>query len=202
MCLLGAGINHWFHSDQTYRAILNLVLLCGCQGKNGGGWAHYVGQEKVRPQDGWATLAFAKDWGVPARLQNGTSFYYFATDQWRYEERTTSALASPAAGRYGNLHPADHNVIAARLGWLPSYPQFDVNPLDLGGASSEEGAGDAAVRQTVADLRQGRLHFAVEDPDNPVNFPRQLFVWRGNLITRSSARARCAEGIIRVLRMG
>ncbi|MBE3590516.1 MAG: nitrate reductase subunit alpha, partial [Firmicutes bacterium] len=32
MVIMGAGINHWFHSDQTYRAILNLVLLCGCQG--------------------------------------------------------------------------------------------------------------------------------------------------------------------------
>jgi len=180
MCLLGAGINHWFHGDQTYRAILNLVLLCGCQGKNGGGWAHYVGQEKVRPLDGWATVAFARDWGVPSRLQNGTSFYYFATDQWRYEEKSTGTLASPTGGRYGDMHPADHNVIAARLGWLPSYPQFDANPLDLG-----EGGDEAAVRQTVEGLRQGTLRFAAEDPDNPRNFPRQLFVWRGNLLTAS-----------------
>ena len=46
MIIMGAGINHWFNSDTIYRAILNLVLLCGCQGVNGGGWAHYVGQEK------------------------------------------------------------------------------------------------------------------------------------------------------------
>ena len=47
MIIMGAGINHWFNSDTIYRAILNLVLLCGCQGVNGGGWAHYVGQENV-----------------------------------------------------------------------------------------------------------------------------------------------------------
>ena len=47
MIIMGAGINHWFNSDTIYRSILNLVLLCGCQGVNGGGWAHYVGQENV-----------------------------------------------------------------------------------------------------------------------------------------------------------
>ena len=48
MIIMGARINHWFNSDTIYRAVLNLVLLCGCQGVNGGGWAHYVGQEKCR----------------------------------------------------------------------------------------------------------------------------------------------------------
>ena len=49
MICMGAGTNHWFHSDQTYRTFLALVMMCGCEGVNGGGWAHYVGQEKVRP---------------------------------------------------------------------------------------------------------------------------------------------------------
>ena len=57
MIIMGAGINHWFNSDTIYRAVLNLVLLCGCQGVNGGGWAHYVGQEKCRPIEGWNTVA-------------------------------------------------------------------------------------------------------------------------------------------------
>ncbi len=75
MIIVGAGINHWFNSDTIYRAVLNLVLLVGAQGVNGGGWAHYVGQEKLRPAEGWQTIATAKDWeGVP-KLQNGTSFF-------------------------------------------------------------------------------------------------------------------------------
>ena len=71
MIVMGAGTNHWFHSDQIYRAILALVLLCGCQGVNGGGWAHYVGQEKVRPITGWSTLAFALDWDAAAAPAGG-----------------------------------------------------------------------------------------------------------------------------------
>src|SRR5680860_1073249 len=47
MIIMGAGTNHWFHSDTIYRAFLTLTNLTGCQGVNGGGWAHYVGQEKV-----------------------------------------------------------------------------------------------------------------------------------------------------------
>ena len=49
MILMGAGTNHWFHSDTIYRGFLGLTTLTGCQGVNGGGWAHYVGQEKCRP---------------------------------------------------------------------------------------------------------------------------------------------------------
>ena len=49
MIIMGAGTNHWFHSDTIYRAFLTLTTLTGCQGVNGGGWAHYVGQEKVPP---------------------------------------------------------------------------------------------------------------------------------------------------------
>ena len=52
MIVMGAGTNHWFHSDTIYRAFLTLTTLTGCQGVNGGGWAHYVGQEKVRPITG------------------------------------------------------------------------------------------------------------------------------------------------------
>ena len=73
MIIMGAGTNHWYHSDEIYRSMLALVLLCGCQGKNGGGWAHYVGQEKVRPITGWTTIAFAFDWARPTRHMAGTA---------------------------------------------------------------------------------------------------------------------------------
>ena len=52
MIIMGAGTNHCFHSDTIYRTFLALVTLTGCQGVNGGGWAHYVGQEKVLPVTG------------------------------------------------------------------------------------------------------------------------------------------------------
>jgi nitrate reductase / nitrite oxidoreductase, alpha subunit len=61
MIIMGAGTNHWFHSDTIYRDSLALTTLTGCQGVNGGGWAHYVGQEKVRPITGYTVLGTASD---------------------------------------------------------------------------------------------------------------------------------------------
>ena len=126
MICMGAGTNHWFHSDQVYRTFLALVMMCGCEGRNGGGWAHYVGQEKVRPLTGWQTVAFALDWVRPPRHQSGTPFFYLATDQWRYERIQPEHLASPLGrGLLAGRHIADVNALGARLGWLPSYPSFD-----------------------------------------------------------------------------
>ena len=62
MVILGAAVNHWYHGDMIYRGIINLLVMCGCIGQSGGGWSHYVGQEKLRPQTGWVPLAFATDW--------------------------------------------------------------------------------------------------------------------------------------------
>ena len=85
MVIIGAAMNHWFHCDMNYRGVINMLVMCGCIGQSGGGWSHYVGQEKLRPQTGWAPLAFALDWSRPPRQQNSTSFFYAHTDQWRYE---------------------------------------------------------------------------------------------------------------------
>ena len=52
MIIIGAGMNHWYHLDMNSRGVINMLMLCGCIGKSGGGWAHYVGQEKLRPQSG------------------------------------------------------------------------------------------------------------------------------------------------------
>ncbi|WP_371811495.1 nitrate reductase subunit alpha [Sporosarcina sp. Te-1] len=188
MIIMGAGINHWFNSDTIYRAILNLVTLTASQGVNGGGWAHYVGQEKCRPIEGWSTIAFARDWQAPPRLQNATSFFYFATDQWKYEEAGVHSLRSPLGNETRYEHPADYNVLAARLGWLPSYPQFNRNSLQLTEEAAKAGktTTEEIVSHTVEQLKDGKLRFAVEDPDAPENFPRSLFVWRSNLVSSSA----------------
>ena len=52
--------------------MLTLVLLCGCQGVNGGGWAHYVGQEKVRPITAVDAGAFGWTGRGPPRQQATT----------------------------------------------------------------------------------------------------------------------------------
>ncbi|MGH8228154.1 MAG: molybdopterin-dependent oxidoreductase, partial [Steroidobacteraceae bacterium] len=95
MAIVGSGINHWYHTDMTYRGIINVLMLCGTVGIPGGGWAHYVGQEKLRPVAGWSTLAFALDWYRPPRHMNGTSYFYNHTDQWRYESLKLDDLLAP-----------------------------------------------------------------------------------------------------------
>ncbi|MDU7036360.1 MAG: nitrate reductase subunit alpha, partial [Staphylococcus simulans] len=188
MIIMGAGINHWFNSDTIYRAVLNLVMLCGCQGVNGGGWAHYVGQEKCRPIEGWSTIAFAKDWQGPPRLQNGTSWFYFTTDQWKYEESGVDKLASPLAENIKHQHPADYNVTAARLGWLPSYPQFDTNSLKFGEEARDAGEfnNEAILKRAVDSVKNRETKFAIEDPDLRKNHPKSLFIWRSNLLSSSA----------------
>ena len=188
MIIMGAGINHWFNSDTIYRSILNLVMLCGCQGVNGGGWAHYVGQEKCRPIEGWNTIAFAKDWQGPPRLQNGTSWFYFATDQWKYEESNVDKLKSPLAKHIKHQHPADYNVTAAKLGWLPSYPQFNKNSLLFAEEAKENGddSNEAILQRAINEVKTKETKFAVEDPDLRKNHPKTLFVWRSNLISSSA----------------
>ncbi len=185
MILMGAGTNHWFHSDQIYRSFLTLVMLTGCQGVNGGGWAHYVGQEKCRPVTGWSTLAFGLDWQRPPRQMQGTVFWYLATDQWRYDPFTSEVMASPLAeGRFSGRTAADNIALATRLGWMPSYPTFNRNPLDL--ADDATRLNKDPSKHVVDGLKSGHLQFACEDPDAPENFPRCLTVWRSNLLGSSA----------------
>jgi nitrate reductase alpha subunit len=184
MVIIGAAMNHWYHMDMNYRSIINMLVMCGCVGQSGGGWAHYVGQEKLRPQTGWTALAFALDWARPPRQMNSTSFFYAHTDQWRYEQLKVSEILSPLAdpNEYtGSL--IDFNVRAERMGWLPSAPQLAANPLEV--AKAAAAAGKDPKDYVVAQLKSGALKLSCEDPDNPVNYPRNLFVWRSNLLGSS-----------------
>ncbi|MBA2946605.1 nitrate reductase subunit alpha [Streptomyces himalayensis] len=184
MILMGAGTNHWFHSETIYRAFLALLQLTGCQGRNGGGWAHYVGQEKCRPFTGWATLAGALDWQRPPRQMIGAAYWFLHTDQWRYDRFSADVHASPlGSGQFAGMTGVDCLALSARSGWMPSYPTFDKNPLDLGDVFGDP------IAHVVAQLRSGELKFAVEDPDAPQNWPRVLTLWRANLLGSSAKGA-------------
>ena len=189
--IIGAGVNHWYHGNLIYRAGIHALILCGCVGVNGGGLAHYVGQEKLAPAEPWSAIAFAKDWLPASRLQNGPSFHYVHTDQWRYEKAFTDYHTVPTEADESSLargHTMDLQVRAVRSGWLPFYPQFDRNPLELvreaqaAGATSEQEIIDYVVEQ----LKTGKLRFAVEDPDAPENWPRVWYIWRGNALMASA----------------
>ncbi len=185
MVILGAAINHWYHMDMIYRGIINMLMMCGCIGKSGGGWAHYVGQEKLRPQTGWLPLAFALDWARPPRHMNSTSFFYAHSNQWRYEKLAIDEILSPLASKekWRDYALIDCNVRSERMGWLPSAPQLEENPLELSKMATK--AGKSSKDYVVDRLSSGSLRMSCEDPDNPKNFPRNLFIWRSNLLGSS-----------------
>ena len=184
MIIVGAGMNHWFNLDMNYRGLINMLMMCGCIGQSGGGWAHYVGQEKLRPQTGWQPLAFGLDWNRPPRQMTGTTFFYNHSSQWRHEKLNMHEILSPMADKQDfPEHTLDYNIKAERMGWLPSAPQLNRNPLQL--TKDAANAGMSAKDFTVQELKNGNLKFACEAPDAPENFPRNMFVWRSNLLGSS-----------------
>ncbi len=184
MVIIGAAMNHWYHSDMNYRGIINMLMMCGCIGQSGGGWAHYVGQEKLRPQTGWTALAFALDWVRPPRQMNSTSFFYAHTDQWRYERLGVEEILSPLADKtkFGGSM-IDYNVRAERMGWLPSAPQLQTNPMQV--VKDAQAQGMDPKEYAVKSLKDGSLKMSCEDPDHPLNWPRNMFVWRSNILGSS-----------------
>src|SRR5450756_2188263 len=131
MIIIGTGVNQWYQSNLMYRAAMTALMLCGCEGRNGGGLNHYVGQEMLAPFAPWSAIAFATDWQKPARRQNAPSFQYVNSDQWRYDSEFTRYNPVPPGGKYAHGHVMDLQVKAVRMGWMPSYPQFNRNPLAL-----------------------------------------------------------------------
>ena len=183
---MGAGTNHWYHSDQIYRTFFTLIMLCGCQGVNGGGWAHYVGQEKVRPLTGWSTMAFALDWQRPTRHMTGTSFFYLHTDQWRYENFGAARAGQPAGARAvrgPRVRRLPGAGIAARLD--PVAPGVRPQPA-RSWPMRPNGPGRAGSRvHRRANCGQAGCGSPREDPDDPANWPRVMTVWRANLLGSS-----------------
>jgi nitrate reductase alpha subunit len=115
---------------------------------------------------------------------NSTSFFYAHTDQWRYEKLGVEEILSPLADKSkfgGSL--IDYNVRAERMGWLPSAPQLQTNPMQV--VKDAVAASMDPKDYVVKGLQDGSLKMSCEDPDNPLNWPRNMFVWRSNLLGSS-----------------
>jgi nitrate reductase / nitrite oxidoreductase, alpha subunit len=186
MIIIGAGINHWYHSNLIYRAGAMALMLSGCVGKNGGGLNHYVGQEKLAPMESWSSMAFAKDWQNAVRLQQAPIWHYINTSQYRYDGNYSRYNTVPDNSLTSD-HTADSIVKSVRNGWMPFYPQFNRNTLDLCREATEAGANDDdAIKSAVLDqLKSKELQYSVADPEAPENHPRVWYIWRGNAIVGS-----------------
>lgn len=187
MIIIGAGVNHWYHCNLIYRAGQVALALTGCIGRNGGGMNHYVGQEKLAPIDSWSTIMSARDWQGSARLQQTPVWHYMNSDQWRYDGMQSDYNAVPR-NELAQLHTADLIVKAVRNGWMPFYPQYDKNNLEIvreamdGGAKTDSEIIDFVVRQ----LKGGKITHSVANPDDEINFPRVWYIWRGNALMSSA----------------
>ena len=199
MIVMGAGTNHWFHSDTIYRAFLTLTNLTGCQGVNGGGWAHYVGQEKVRPITGYTQIANALDWNRPPRNMIQTAFWYLHTDQFRYDQFGADTLsATTGKGQLAGRSTADVIAQSARMGWMPSYPTFDRNPLDLSDDAAAAGKPVGEYVVEPAQVRRARLRRrgprrARQLPAHPVDLagqPARLLRQGQRVLPQAPARHR------------
>ena len=84
-------------------------------------------------------------------------------------------------------HPAYLSAVAVRNWPLPFYPTLNQNPLKIVADAQAAGAStdEEIIDHVIGKVRSGELKFAIEDPDDPANFPRHLMVWRGNLIGTS-----------------
>jgi nitrate reductase alpha subunit len=189
--IIGAGINHWYHNNLIYRAAIVSMMLCTCIGKNGGGLAHYVGQEKLAPGEPWGAIAFARDWNPGARLQQAPIWHYVNTDQWRYEKHFTDYHTVPKdqpADSLAQGHTMDVIVKSVRNGWMPFFPQFNRNSLELAAEAEAGGAKtkEEVIQHVVKQLKEKQLRYSVEDPDAQENWPRVWYIWRGNALMSSS----------------
>ena len=132
---------------------------------------------------GFQHMAFALDWVRPPRHMNQTAYWYVNTSQYRYDTFTADDI-NGNTNAFAGKGTMDLLAQSARLGWAPSYPQFDRSSLDL--ADDAAAAGMAAPAYVAEQLKSGDLKFAIEDPEAPENFPRILSLWRANLLGSSA----------------
>lgn len=186
--IIGAGANHWYHSNLIYRAGITALILTGCVGKNGGGLQHYVGQEKLAPAAPWGAIAFAQDWNAGARLQNSPSWHYVHSDQWRYEGEYQEYHSMPENSKLSKGHTMDLQVRAVKSGWLPFFPQYNKNNFQIVEEAEKAGCKtDDEIRSHIVDkIKKKELVHSVEDPDASENWPRVWYIWRGNALMSSA----------------
>ncbi len=186
MIIIGAGINHWYHANLMYRAGAMALMLSGCVGKNGGGLNHYVGQEKLAPMESWSTIAFGQDHQAGSRLQQAPLWHYINTCQYRYDGQFSHYNTVPD-NEWTRKHTADTIFKSVRCGWMPFYPQFNENTLELAKEAIAAGAtdDDAIIEHVLNRLKSKELGYAVADPEAEENFPRVWYIWRGNAIMGS-----------------
>ncbi len=111
----GAGTNHYYHNDLINRSQILLVALTGNVGIPGGGFDHYVGQEKLWAEQGFFRLAFPHT-RPKQRFQN--------TTLWTYTHAGVTSDVDGVWPRSINSYIQD----SVANGWMPLWPKGTIDP--------------------------------------------------------------------------
>jgi nitrate reductase alpha subunit len=108
------------------------------------------------------------------------------TCQYRYDGHFGAYNKVPD-NEWTRGHTADLIYKSVRMGWMPFYPQFDRNTLELCREAVQNGAtNDEDIKKYVIEkLKSKELGYAAGDPDGETSFPRVWYIWRGNAIMGS-----------------
>jgi nitrate reductase alpha subunit len=187
MVILGAGLNHWYHMDMNYRGIINMLVMCGCVGQSGWRLVALCRAGKAAPADRLDAARLRASTGAPAAADELDLVLLcpYRSVALRDAECRRRSCRRPRPQVRGMARLIDYNIRAERMGWLPSAPQLKTNPL--AGRQADAAAAGMEPKDYVARnrLKDGELKLACEDPDNPKNWPRNMFVWRSNLLGAS-----------------
>ena len=188
MIVMGAGTNHWFHSDQTYRAMLDAgpaLRLPGRQRRRlgalrrpGEGAADHrllAGRLRARleppaaPAGGDAVL-------VPGHRPVAL----------RGLRRPTSSRRRSASGdRWQGAHFADLYA-QGRAAWAGCRPTRASTATRSTSRRRPRPRASRPPTTSCASCRRGACASPPRTPDAPENFPRVLTLWRANLLGSSS----------------
>ncbi len=186
MIIIGAAMNHWYHMDMNYRGVINMLMMCGC-----------VGQSRRRlvalRRSGEAAPANRLDGAsvcpglAPSAPAHELNLVLLHPQQPVALRKAGDDRDSVAAGRSATMAgDADrlqrafsaHGLAADRAAFRRQSAAISRKPPSRRWPS-------APNAYLAENLKAGKVNFAFEDPDNPVNFPRNMFVWRSNLLGSS-----------------
>ena len=174
MVILGAGLNHWYHMDMIYRGIINLLMMCGCIGQSGGGWSHYVGQEKLRPQTGWTRARLCAGLAPPAAADE---FHQLLLQSYRRSGATKSWRSARSPRRLTDTAAtaahADRLQREGRADGLAALGAATWRPIRLGSRRRRKPRPRRCRTMSRARCDPGALHFASRGPRRAGEFPAQ-----------------------------
>ena len=143
------------------------------------------GPGKAPAANRMAASRLRSDWSRPPRQMNSTSMWYAHSDQWRYETLTAGEdrFADGARGRLGRQpdrlqHPRRADGMAA-VG--PAIEDKPVGPSRAARRRPEP----KCLLSSHRNWNPATSGCHAKRPDAPENWPRNLFVWRSNLLGSS-----------------